>query len=66
VLELRFFSESVCGYLRPPGALFPLAGEEKKSKIETQHHRPHSLAPAARARQLQQDLKLQPPISNRD
>jgi hypothetical protein len=32
------------------GALFPLAGEEKKSKVEAERHRFHSLASAARAR----------------
>jgi hypothetical protein len=48
------------------GALFPLAGEEKKSKIETERHRPDSLALVARARQLSRDLKLRPPISSRD
>jgi hypothetical protein len=31
-------------------ALFPLAGEEKKSKVEAKRHRFHSLAFAARAR----------------
>jgi hypothetical protein len=31
-------------------ALFPLAGEEKKSKSEAEHHRLHSVTPAARAR----------------
>jgi hypothetical protein len=36
------------------GALFPLAGEEKKSKIEAERHRLHSVAPAGRARQRPQ------------
>jgi hypothetical protein len=35
-------------------ALFPLAGEEKKSKIEAERHRLNRVALAARARQLQQ------------
>jgi hypothetical protein len=42
------------------GALFPLAGEEKKSKGEAECHRPDTLALAAGARQLQRDLKLRP------
>jgi hypothetical protein len=33
------------------GALFPLAGEEKKSKVEAECHRLDSVALAARARQ---------------
>jgi hypothetical protein len=32
-------------------ALFPLAGEEKKSKVEAERHRLDSVALAARARQ---------------
>jgi hypothetical protein len=36
------------------GALFPLAGEEKKSKIEAERHRLNSVTLAARARQPQQ------------
>jgi hypothetical protein len=36
------------------GALFPLAGEEKKSKIEAERHRPDSVALTARARQRPQ------------
>jgi hypothetical protein len=35
-------------------ALFPLAGEEKKSKVEAECHRLNRVALAARARQLQQ------------
>src|SRR6267154_1053712 len=43
-------------------ALFPLAGEEKKSKIEAERHRPDSVALAARPRQrLQPELKPRPP-----
>jgi hypothetical protein len=46
------------------GALFPLAGEEKKSKSEAERHRLDSVALAARARQrLQRALKLRPPAS---
>jgi hypothetical protein len=44
------------------GALFPLAGEEKKSKSEAERHRLDSVALAARARQRpQRALKLRPP-----
>jgi hypothetical protein len=44
------------------GALFPLAGEEKKSKSEAERHRLHSVALTARARQRpQRALKLRPP-----
>jgi hypothetical protein len=44
------------------GALFPLAGEEKKSKSEAERHRLHSVALTARARQRpQRALKQRPP-----
>jgi hypothetical protein len=46
------------------GALFPLAGEEKKSKSEAERHCLHSVTLAARARQrLQRELELQPPTA---
>jgi hypothetical protein len=36
------------------GALFPLAGEEKKSKVEAERHRLDSVTAAARVRQRPQ------------
>jgi hypothetical protein len=38
-LELGFFSVLGSRLLAAAGALFPLAGEEKKSKVEAKCHR---------------------------
>jgi hypothetical protein len=32
VLELRFFSDSVCGYVRPPARYSPLRGRRRSRR----------------------------------